>query len=175
MAFSHQFGENNVAGSINSFLKNNLGTNVPSFMTWSYGATPPRTLNFDYPDIPLTFPSFSVTHLSSVERDTFQGDRADGSNRGIWREGQFEVDCWVSSDNNPSWPSHLRTMRDMVFKLFEQNRSIALSDYATPPSPVALKALARIVRMEEQHIEEDPSPQVKRIRILIIYEFMERF
>lgn len=175
MPFSHLYGQSNIVGSINTFIKTNLGTGAPTFLNWTYGTVPPRSINFDYPDIPLVFPSFSVSHLSTVERERFQGDRADKGFQGVWRQGIFEVDCWIDSTADTSWRVHLDTMRDMAFKMFEQSRAITLYDYTTPASPTALGAIARIVDIQEQKIFDDPKPEVKRIRITAQYEYMERF
>ena len=182
--FTHQFGWYNVTNSINYFLRNKLGTTVPQWMTFNNGVTQPRTLNFNWPDQPLNFPSFTVTHLSSDPVQSFEGDRADGSYKGIERQGMFEVDCWVleqtenkdgSQTKNYKWALQLQTMRDMVFLLLQKNRSILLYDCSDPNSLVALNSIVRLVDIREASVGPDPNPAVKRARILCTYRWVERW
>jgi hypothetical protein len=182
--FTHQFGSYNVTNSINHFIRTNLGLSVPKWMTWNYGVTEPRTLNFYWPDQPLNFPSFSVTHHASDPVMSFEGDRADGTYRGIRRQGSMEINCWVleiilnkdgSQTKNTQWMLQLQTMRDMVFKLLEQNRFIPLYDCSDPLNLVALNAVVTIKDIRETTLVPDPNPAVKRIRILATYRWTERF
>ena len=176
MAFTHLYGAYDVEGSINYFLKNNLLTNVPDFLVAQVGSVPPRTINFDYPEHPLVFPSFGITHLGSEPLPGMsQGDRAGTTWKGVRRFGVCEVNCWVTSKDNANWMMHLRVMRDMVFKLFQQNRAIALYDLTTPTAPSALSAVTRVLEMREVATEMDPNPSVKRKRILITHHWTERF
>lgn len=181
--FAHNFGAYSIEGSINYFIKNNLLTNQPVWMNSQQGTVPPKTINFDFPEQPLNFPSFSVTHLGSEEMPakTFQGDRADGANKGTMRFGMCEIDCWVDAGGNASqnqWMMHLRQMRDMVFKLFEQNRAIPVYDFTVPTAPAGTQTIVRV--MADRGIREaaaplDPNPSVRRKRILITYHWVERF
>lgn len=180
MAFSHLWGSYDVEGSINYFLKNNLLTNSPSFLTPQVGATPPRTINYDFPEQPLNFPSFAITHIGSEEMPgmTFQGDRADGTFKGIARFGMSEINCWVTSKDNANWMRDLRVMRDMVFLLVQKNRYVPLYDLSTPSSPVALNAIVRWMPgrgIREMVVGQDPNPALKRKRILLTYFWTERW
>lgn len=181
MPFTHNYGYFTVVGSISYFLKNNLLTNTPTWLTPVTGQAGQNTLNFDFPEQPLVFPSFALTHLGSEEMVgmTFQGDRADGTNKGIQRWGMSEINCWVQSKDNSNWAMHLRIMRDMVFKLFSQNRAIQLYDLSNVPTVGA--ALGSVVRLmpgrgvREMQVAPDPNPAVKRSRILLTYFWTERF
>lgn len=180
MAFTHNYGAYSVEGSINYFLKNNLLTNTPSWLTPVVGNAGQNTLNFDFPEQPLVFPSFAVTHIGAEEMPgmTFEGDRADGSNKGIQRFGMSEINCWVTSKDNFTWMRDLRVMRDMVFRLFQTNRAIQLYDLTTPASPVALNSIVRLLAgrgIREVVIGQDPNPALKRKRILLTYQWTERF
>lgn len=184
-AFSHQYGIVNVTDSVNFFIKNNLGSSLPSWMDWNNGVTQPRPLNFSYPDQPLSFPSFSVTHHSSDPLIYSEGDRADGTWKGTIRQGMMEINCWtlelvLDKNGNPvgknnQWRVQLYTMRDMVYKLLQQNRFITLYDFTTPTAPTALAALIRIKDMRESSVLPDPNPAVKRLRILVSYVWTERY
>jgi hypothetical protein len=181
---SHPFGFANVTASINYFLKQNLGTNLPDWMTFNYGVTQPRTLNFYWPDQPLNFPSFSVTHHSSDPVGEYEGDRADGIYKAIERQGLMEINCWVleviqnkdgSQTKNQNWMLQLQQMRDMVFLLFQQNRSITLYDCSNPNSLQDLHALIRVRDIRDTILIPDPNPAVKRVRIIITFRWKERW
>ena len=176
--FDHPWGEGTVKSSLNKFIKDNLVTNLPTWMSWvstpSVGQA--RTLNFDYPEQPFQPPSFGVAHLGSDELMKFGGDRADGTNKGTMRFGLMEVDCYVSSKNNFAWAQQLSDMRDMVFKLLQQNRAIALYDFTNPTTPVALNAIVRTENIREVAVQPDPgNPALKKKRILVRYFWVERF
>lgn len=178
--FSHLYGAYDVEGSINYFLKNNLLTNIPSWMSVVTGSAGANTLNFDFPEQPLVFPSFAVTHIGSEEMPgmTFQGDRADGTKKGIARFGMSEIDCWVTSKDNAAWMQQLRQMKDMVTLLFQQNRAIPIYDLTVPASPVAVNSIVRLVAgrgIREMATGQDPNPATKRKRIVLTYFWIERF
>lgn len=175
--FSHLYGAYDVEGSINYLVKQNLLTNVPTWLTPQTGSVPPRTINFDYPEQPLNFPSFGITHLGSepLPAGVFQGDKADGAYRGTRRFGVCEVNCWVTSKGNANWMRDLRVMRDMVFLLFQQHRAIALYDLTTPSAPSALNAVTRVMELREVATEQDPNPALKRKRILMTHQWVERW
>ena len=172
---SYTMGEYSVQSSLDLFCKTSLGLELPSWFTWVYGTTPPRSLNFGYPEQPLNFPSFGVTHLGDVGEDYFQGDRADGTYKGIRRAAMMEINCWESSKNNPAWSQHLRQMSDMVHKLFRNNRTVDMYNFSNPSSPSKLTALIRIERIREVDTVPDPNPSVKRKRVLVTYSWIERF
>lgn len=178
--FAHTGGAYHVEASVNYFFKNNLLTDLPVFLTAQTGSVPPRTINFDYPEQPLVFPSFAITHLGSeaVPGHTFQGDRADGSHTGVPRFGLCEIDCWVTSKDNANWMMHLRVLRDMVFRLFQRTRAIPLYDFTVPTAPATQSAVVRVDAsrgLREVATEPDPNPAVKRKRILLTYHWIERF
>lgn len=178
--FSHNYGAYSVEGSLNYFLKQNLLTNAPAWMNVRTGQAGQNTLNFDYPEQPLVFPSFAVTHIGSDEMvaGTYQGDRADGANKGTSRFGMVEIDCWETSKDNFAWMQHLRQMRDMVYLLFQQHRAIPLYNLTVPTAPVALNAIVRVKPpngIRELATGNDPNPATKRKRIMVTYWWTERF
>lgn len=182
---THQFGIDTVTNSLNSYIKNNLGTLAPSWMDWQYGVSQPRTLNFYWPDQPLNFPSFSVTHHSTEPVTYSEGDRADGNYKGIIRQGLMEINCWTSEliydqngnpvGKNEKWRMQLNQMRDMAFLMFEQNRYIPLYDFTDPQNPVSLTAITRIMDIREADTGPDPNPATKRTRILVTHRWVERW
>lgn len=185
MTFSHTYGAYNAEASINYFLNVNLSANLPSWWSTWYtgtyltGTGTLRSLNFDYPEQPLTFPSFAVTHLGSepIPGQRAESDHADGTFTGIRMMGMCEVDCWEQSKGNFNWMRNLRQMRDMVFRLIETQpaRAISMYDFTTPASPSALQAVVRIDKIQEATTPPDPNPAVKRKRILLTYSWTERW
>lgn len=184
MTFTHQFGVYHVTNSINFYIRQNLGTNVPQWMTWNYGVAQPRTLNFNYPDQPLNFPSFSVTHHQSRPAIYSEGDVADAGYRGIIRQGQMEINCWAieiiqdsagNTTKNEKWMLQLQQMRDMVFLMFQKRRNLPMYDCTDPNNLVPLNYIVRITDMQEAAVLPDPNPAVKRTRILINYRWTERW
>src|SRR3989337_686952 len=80
----------NVAGSFNDFFADQVTANgLPAFM-------PSSVVNYDYPRQPLTYPSFSVTHLGQETREIAQGRNLDPGWRGAEQIGVAEISCWES-------------------------------------------------------------------------------
>lgn len=169
MPFTFTTGEYNVQGSLNKFILNNLGSSLPTWMT-------SLTLNFDYPNIPLTFPSFSVTYFPTREIQRFEGDRAEGSNKGVTKKGIVEINGWIDSTSSQDYQMRLRQMKDMIEKLFRQNPAISILDiYSSTSNPQATGYILRITDINELQVNQDPNPAVKRVRMQIGFIWTERF
>ena len=180
--FSWPFGEYNVAGSFNYFVKTNLNTSLPVWM-----AAAPR-LNFNYPDVPLFdepngvyTPVFSVTHLGKFDESIAAGDLLDNGKMGQKVYGVAEVSAWVNGKAgaqsvNSNWPRDLMTMRDMIIKLFSGTRTINIVDtYASILAPTPIGYILRVDRVtEDQPLEPDPNPNVHRRRILVTFCYLQR-
>src|SRR3989304_8434683 len=78
----------NVAGSFNAFFDKQItAKGLPRGMARA-------VVNFDMPQQPLTFPSFSVTHLGTETREMAQGRALDDGWRGAGQIGLAEISCW---------------------------------------------------------------------------------
>jgi hypothetical protein len=183
---THKFGIYNVSNSINYLIKSQLPTYAPAWLTWSYGASQPRTLNFNFPEQPLNFPSFSVTHMSDDVAIQSEGDRADGIYKGTIQQGIFDLSCWVlemvtdangkpTGEKNEKWWLQMQQMRDAAVLMLKNNRSIPLYDCTDPNNLVALTAIARIQEVRSRVSVPDPNPAVRRTIITATYRWAERF
>jgi hypothetical protein len=183
---THQFGIRNAQSSINYAIRTNLASYAPSWLSFRYGVSLPRSLNFNYPDQPLNFPSWSVTHHSSDPIIQSEGDKADGTYRGVIQQGLMEVSCWVleievddngkpTGNKNEKWWSQLLDLRDAMVLLLRRNRSILMYDFADANNPVALTALIRLKDVHDRQVTQDPNPAVHRWMITASYTWVERW
>ena len=168
MSFSFITGDYNVQGSFNKYFQDNIDNNLPTWLT-------SVTVNFDYPNIPLVMPCFSVTHLPSRELERFEGDRADNG-KGVRKKGMVEISGWVDSTNSQNYTMYLRQMKDMIVKLFRENPAIPiLNIYGGTTNPSSTGYILRVNDINELPTNQDPNPAVKRVRVQITYDWVERF
>ena len=160
----------NVAGSFNDFFDKQLtAKGLPSWMTSA-------VVNFDMPQQPLTFPSFSVTHLGTETREMAQGRALDDGWRGAEQIGLAEISCWESyARASGLHVRNLRQMRDMAARVFATGAGINILDiYGTTASPTSNGTLLRAGPARETPVTPDPNPDVARARLVVQYRWLER-
>ena len=173
-AFTHTYGRWAVKGSFNKWFADSIDDQgLPSWMAAA-------VVNFDYPATPITFPSFSVTWLGRRAEQVSQGEFVESSGgtryKGQrWRE-VIEVRCWETRDGNPSWEQRLEQMADMVTRLLQGTKSVAVNDlYAGTASPSATGAILRVVGIEETAAPHDPNVGVEQRRFIVTATWVERW
>ena len=166
MAFSWPRSTYNARASFNRWFRVNYSAaGWPA--AYTAGGIP---VNFEYPDVPLTFPSFSVTHLGEIDGQRFQGDRMNGGT-GSYRYAITEVSCWASGDASGAWSRDLWQMHDMAAYLFQSARSIPLLNVYATTATANLTAIG-VLRLGPDSVYEDveapmePSRNVHRLRML---------
>lgn len=172
MAYTAQPGAFlNVAGSFNNFFATQVtAKGLPAFM-------PSAVVNFDYPVQPLTYPSFSVTHLGSVAvREVAQGRQLDGGWKGAEQVGLAEISCWESFGRaSGAHTYNLRIMRDMAARVFGTGAAINILDvYGSTSAPTGNGTIVRAGPVREAPAGPDPNPDVQRVRLLVQYTYLER-
>lgn len=167
---AHPGAAYNVEGTINKFILDNItAQGLPTWMASS-------VVNFDYPDTPLTYPSFSVTHLAQIGTAIAQGNQLDPGFKGRRKDGIVEVNCWESKERgHPGHNQHVKQMADMVSRVFATGASTQILDvYGSTANPTSNGTLVRMGGAEPVTTPRDPNPDVLRIRILIGYNWLER-
>ena len=172
MAYTAQIGGVlNVEGSFNDFFITQLtAKGVPSFLS-----TAP-TINLDYPVIPLTYPSFSITQLGSQPIEVAQGRNLDPGWKGAQQVGLAQIDCWESYQRaSGNHIYNIRVMRDMAARVFATGAAIPILDvYGTTGTPTANGTLIRAMPAESFPVGPDPNPDVIRARLTVQYNWLER-
>ena len=162
--------EYNVIGSFNDFFETQLtAKGTPAFMASA-------VINYDFPVKPLTFPSFSVTHLGAEQSQTFQGRGVDNGWRGDEKVGIAEIDCWESYNRaSGNHIRNIRVMRDMVSRVFATGAAFQILDvYGSTASPTGNGTLIRCETVTNQSVTPDPNPDIIRSRLLVNYRWLER-
>lgn len=171
MAFTgHPGATLNVEGGFNHFFETQLtAKGLPAWM-------PSAVLNYDFPQQPLTFPSFSVTHLGAEPVQEFQGRNLDPGWKGSEQMGVAEISCWESyARASGSHAYNLRIMRDMAARVFATGVSFAILDvYGTTVNPTGNGTIGRAGPASHAGTPPDPNPDVQRVRLLVQYRWMER-
>lgn len=129
---------------------------------------------YNWDEITASLPCFALAHIPAGLADTFQGRQAGGSDSGRRALGLLEVSCYVTRTDNPNWPAQLRTMRDMVETAATSTRTVTISNYATPSTPVTTAYKIDLQDVTETPTEADPNPAIQRARVLIQYAFTYR-
>lgn len=171
MAYTAQPGAFfNVAGSFNDFFVTQLtAKGIPAWL-------PSAVTNFDYPQQPLTYPSWSVTHLGSEPLEVAEGRALDPGWRGAERLGIAEINCWHSyGAAGYNVAGYLWQMRDMAARVFATGAAISILDiYGSTSAPTGNGTIIRAAPAREGAAPPDPNPDVKRIRLLVQYRWLER-
>lgn len=172
MPFTAQPGGSfNVEGSFNDFFLTQLtARGLPDWMTSA-------VVNYDYPQQPLTYPSFSVTHLGGPDPvEVAQGRTLDPGWRGARQIGLAEISCWESYNRaSGNHPRNLRIMRDMAARVFATGVAINILDvYGTTGSPTANGTIIRAGPLRTDVAGQDPNPDVRRVRLIAQYTWLER-
>lgn len=171
-AFSGHVGAAlNVEGAFNDYFASHITANgLPAWM-------PSAVVNFEYPDQPLTYPSWSVTHLGSQVTEVAEGRNLDNGFRGSRRDGLVEIDCWLSFQAASGQADlQIRTMRDMAMRVFAGGPSINILDvYGTTANPTANGTIIRTSPAEDAGRIPDPAnPDVVRRRLVLPITWLER-
>ncbi len=180
MAYTAQIGAAfNVEGSFNDFFITQVtAKGVPDFMTAiMQQAYPTALVNEDYPNKPLTFPSFSITHQGSDVKTEFQGRNLNNGWRGAERMGYAEINCWISYDRaSGDHMAQMRQMRDMAARVFATGAAIAILDVNGNPTgnPTGNGTIVRVQPIRDVPVPQDPNPDVMRRRLMVNYFWMER-
>lgn len=171
MAFTaHPGAAFNVEGSFNNFFATQLtAQGLPGWM-------PSAVVNYDYPNRPLTYPSWSVTHLGALPVEVAQGRHLDEGWRGARQNGLVEVNCWESEQRASGQAYlHIRQMRDMAARVFATGAAIAILDiYGSTANPTGNGTIIRAMPVEDGVMPTDPNPDVIRRRLLVRYNWLER-
>jgi hypothetical protein len=169
MAYTAQIGNAlNAEGAFNShFATQVTGKGLPAFM-------PSAVVNYQYPYQPVTYPSFSVTHLGAVPT-TYHRDLGDGT-RAAHMVGQAQIDCWESYNRASGQALYnLRVMSDMVARVFATGAAIGmLNVYGSTATPTANGTLVRAEPAEYSHSPPDQNPDVMRVTLLVRYSWEGR-
>ena len=171
MAFTaHPGAVFNVEGSFNNHFATWL--TAQGIPTWLSSAV----VNYDYPNKPLTFPSWSVTHLGASPVEVAEGRHLDPGWRGAMQIGVAQIDCW-ESEQRASGQSylHIRQMRDMAARVYATGAAIAILDiYGSTANPTANGTIIRANPAGDAPIPIDPNPDIVRRRLTVTYRWLER-
>ena|SRR3990167_11487541 len=171
MAFTaHPGAHYNVRGSFNSYFQDRLtALGLPDWM-------PSAVIHFDYPRRPLTFPSFSVTHLDATPVEVAQGRHLDPGWRGAKRVGTIEINVWESEERaSGAHDRNAQQMADMVARVFATGAVVPILDvYGSTASPTSNGTIARARPATLAPFAADPNPDVVRLRLLVNIDWLER-
>src|SRR3990167_7128440 len=153
MGYTAQIGAfYNVAGSLNDyFLKQGTAQGLPAFV-------PRAVANFDYPQQPLTFPTWSLMHLGHDPREVAQGRQLDPGWKGVEQVGLAEIDCWESYQRaSGQQRRNLTILRDMAARVFATGAAIPILDvYGSTAAPTSNGTLIRVRPVRESPAPPDP-------------------
>lgn len=167
---AHPGSEYNAVGSFNDFFyKQVTAKGLPAFM-------PSAVVNFDFPQSPLTFPSFSVSHLGSDLLQIAQGNHLDDGWRGYERVALAEISVWESYQraSGNHW-RNVRIMRDMAARVFGTGAAIPILDvYGSTAAPTANGTILRAGAVTDSPVPTEPNPDIIRLRMTVEYHWLER-
>src|SRR5258708_5740613 len=129
MGYTAQPGSQyNVIGSFNNFFANQVtAKGIPDWLVSATGSA--DLVNFDFPQEPMTLPSFSVTQLGSDPVEVAEGRNLDPGWKGAQQVGLAEIDCWLSYRQGfPNQVGQLRQLRDMAARVFATGAGIPILD-----------------------------------------------
>jgi len=166
--FSHPYGEYSVLGTFNEWFSASVASALPSWM-------PSAVVNYDYPRTPLTFPSFSVTHMGTDERAIAQSDNLDAGWKGVRKVNIASIGCWESRDRTSDFEMHIRQMTDMVLKLVRNTPSVEIKNlYTGATSATGIGAIMRLEKATQPEPIADPNPNVEGRAVTIVMSWLER-
>lgn len=160
----------NVEGSFNDFFATQLtAKGIPSWL-------PSAVVGYDWPDKPVTYPMWSVTHLGSIPQEIAQGRTLDPGWRGARRVGLAEIDCWCSFQwGSASADAQIAQMRDMASRVFATGASFPIKDlYGTLNNPTGNGTIVRAKPVEDAGRIVDPNPDIVRRKLTVQYSWLER-
>lgn len=160
----------NVRGSFNEYFRVQLtAAGLPSWL-------PAAVVNYDHPNQPLTCPSFSVAHLGTVAQEIAQGRHLDPGWRGARQVGMVEVSVWESQSRASGYVErNLRQMADLAVRVFATGAVVPILDvYGDGAAPTANGTILRVGPLTEEPEAADPNPDVRRVRLMGRYEWLQR-
>ena len=160
----------NVVGSFNDFFNTQLtAKGVPAWL-------PSAVVNYDYPQQPLSYPSWSITHLGSEPREVAQGRHLDPGWRGVEQIGLAEIRCWDSLQAASGQHGlRLRTMRDMAARVFATGAAVPILDvYGSTAAPTSNGTILRAGPVREAPPGMEFNPDVTAVRLIVEYSWLER-
>ena len=173
MAYTGQIGgAYNVEGSFNNYFRANLtGKGQPAFMASA-------SVNFDYPNQPLVYPSFSISHLGQTPAGSTEGMNLDPGFKGTQMIGVAQIACWESYQRaSGGQVANLRVMRDMAARLFATGANIPILDvYGSTSAPTAIGTIIRASAVDTVKPigQDDVNPDVWSVMLQVQYNYWER-
>lgn len=172
MAFSWDRGQFNTRGSFNRWFRVNVTANG-----WPTAYHPAGfDVNFEYPDVPLRFPSISVTHMGGAAEMVAQGHHLGGPTplSGQRQHELTDISIWASGQANSPWVRDLMQSRDLVAHLFTNTLSFDLLNvYATTAvADLTAIGIARIDSWGDAPAPLEASPNIHRQRMLVRWSYM---
>ncbi len=172
MAFAWPRGLYNARASFNRWFLVNVTANG-----WPTGYHPAGfNINFDYPDVPLQFPSISVTHMGGAAEVVAQGHHIGGPVHvtGQRQHQLSDISIWASGQPNAPWVRDLWQGRDLVGYLLTSGLAFDLLNvYATTAiADLTGIGIARINGWEDVAAPLEPSPNIHRQRMLVRWSYM---
>lgn len=172
MAFSWDRGLYNVRGSFNRWFLLNVTANG-----WPTAYHPGGfNVNFDFPDVPLRFPSISVTHMGGAAEHIAQGDHLGGpTHLSGQRQHQIsDISLWASGQANDPWVRDLWQCRDLVAYLLTSARVFDLLNIYATTAVGSLTAIGigRIDSWEDAGAPLEPTPNIHRQRIIARWSYL---
>lgn len=151
---------------MNRWLKTNITANG-----WPAAYTAGFDINFEYPDIPLRFPSISITHLGGESEIAGMGNivRGAAGTTGYIQHQLTEISVWASGQADAPWVRDLWQLRDMVVRLIQRATSLALLNVygsTANPTTVGIIRFGPGIRVEDAAAPLEPSPNIHRLRLL---------
>ncbi len=170
MAFNWATSEYNARGSWNRWFRLNISAN-----NWPAAYTGGVQVNFEYPDIPLTFPSISVTHLGG--QSIFQRHVGGLTPVTGYRQHEItDISVWASGQANAPWVRDLWQLRDVVTRLIQSSTGLDLLNiYSSTASPSSVG----LIRWEQDRVEDaaaplEASPNIHRVRLLARWFYLSK-
>src|SRR3990167_1430637 len=160
----------NVVGGFNEYFRTQLtAQGLPAWL-------PSAVINWDFPVAPLTFPSWSVTHLEPLPREVAQGRNLDPGFRGAEQIGLADIRAWVSvAQASCQAPLYLRVMRDRAARVFATGATVPILDvYGTTGTPTANGTIARARPARGGALGPGPHPGIRAARMIVEYRWLER-
>ena len=174
MPFTWEASQYNARGSFNRWFFVNL-----SASGWPAAYPSGFSVNFEYPDVPLSFPSVSVTHLGGEVEVIAQGNHVGGPTplTGYRQHQLTDVNIWASGQPNNPWVRDLWQLRDMVANLVQRATGFSLLNVygsTANPTSVGLCRFGPGNSLEDVATPLEPSPNIHRQRMLVRWYYISK-
>ena len=173
--FTAQQGSYNVEPSFNIWFRNNITGQLPGWVDTAYFNS--SGVNFNYPEKQLTYPCYSVTHLSTISQPLTPTVGIGGSALDM-KYMMVDLSCWSSrigtaGKDNPSVVRDIRQLRDAAVNIMMSGKNyIPILDYYNEglTASTVLGSL-RLRSIEEPPTPTDPNTTVRRKRLMVTFNF----